>query len=66
MKALVAARKELEGDGEKPKANKKKRKRPQAKKAEPKMTPKPITQSAIVSVPVVTNELIHKSPTTNL
>ena len=52
MKTLVAARKELEGDWKKPKARK--RKGPQAKRAEPKMTLKPITRSPIVPVPVET------------
>ena len=63
MKALVAARKELEGDGKKPEARK--RNRPPRKKSQPKMTLKPIAQSAIVPVPVETNALLHTSPTTN-
>jgi len=64
MKALVAARKELEGDEKKPEARK--RKRPQGKKSKPNLTLKPITRSLIVPVPVETNELLHKSSTTNL
>src|SRR5205814_3993089 len=52
MKALVAARRELEGDWKKRKART--RKGPQGKRAEPKMTLKPITRSPIVPVPVET------------
>jgi len=52
MKALVAARKELEGDWKKPKARK--RKGPQGEKSKPKLTLKPITRSPIVPVIVET------------
>jgi len=62
MKMLVAARKDLEGEGKKPKA----RKRSALAGRKSRLAVKPITRSLIVPVSLETNELLQQSSTTNL